>query len=120
MAHEPTGLEPGRRRALREEVVLARSARSAVEPLGRQLLSLHKAAACLAARLNHIELRHGASGALRPEVEQLRNELAAALQTWRSGLTVDDPTGRVADAERSALSILGSLDDLLARIDRGG
>ena len=102
-----------RPRAQRPDVLVARAGRSAVAPLSTKLLEWHRATALLTARVQRAQLRGGCPDLL-PDIEALAQKVAEEIEAWRSGLEVDDRTGRVDDAVRASSMILDSLARLRA------
>lgn len=107
--------ESRRVRALREDVVAARKGRAAAAPLARELIEWHARAAKLHAKVNHLQRRYKGAWLMKGEIEALIDEITAAVETWKAGLSEVDTTGRVADAARSAQGILANLKSLAAQ-----
>jgi len=104
-----------RRRALNEEVALARLERSVAEPLTARLGAWHSRSVALSAAANHA-LAHGAPvDQMRGKVESLRAQVIEELDAWRSEVPAG-MAGRVHDAEKSCRSLVATLDELHARL----
>jgi hypothetical protein len=108
------GNEP-RRRALREDVKLARSERTLADPLRRQLEHWHNKASGLAGAAHHALMRGKAVEGLAKQVDDLLDEVTEALETWRAGIP-SGMAGHVDDADKSCRSVIANLDQLRARL----
>ncbi len=110
----PEQLQTPRRRALRLDVIEARAGRQAVAPLSEKLPGWHEATARLAARLTRAKRRGDRVDDILPDIEALSEKVRNEVDEWRSGLEVDDKTGRVEDGLRAGRMVLQRLAKLRA------
>ena len=110
----PEQIQTTRRRALRPEVLEARAGRQAIAPLSEKLTLWHEVTARLAARLTRAQLRGGRVDDILPDIDALTQTVRNEFHEWRSGLEVDDKTGRVEDGLKAGRMVLQSLAKLRA------
>jgi ribosomal protein L14 len=104
------------KRALREEVVVARAGRAAARPLAIKVSSWQQKAALLGARVEHVRAKGQPAEALRDEIDRLSAEIVETLSEWRRRDGSTEPSGIVADAERAAETVLSVVESLHVRL----
>lgn len=112
----PMNEKTSSRRQTSQEVVSRRAGESAVRSMMPAINQWRQNAVHIGALLERARTKGEPMEQSLQALDALRNEVVEGIAAWREGIPARDPSGRVADVERAAESILDMVDSLRSRI----